>query len=83
MIDLQEVGVTVRIGDEEETHLLHRTPEEDRQRADIYASLTTTDGAVNTATRMRNPALAGRDRGGGDDLLPRAHAGRADRAGVR
>ena len=43
-IDLQDVGVTVRIGDAEEHHLLHRTEEEDRQRAEIYAGLTTTDG---------------------------------------
>lgn len=45
-IDLQDVGVTVRIGDAEEHHLLHRTEEEDRQRAEIYAGLTTTDGGV-------------------------------------
>ncbi|WP_460997588.1 Gfo/Idh/MocA family protein [Trueperella pyogenes] len=57
MIDLQEVGVTVRIGDEEETHLLHRTSEEDRQRADIYASLTTTDGAVQYGHPDEEPPL--------------------------
>ncbi|MCM3908053.1 Gfo/Idh/MocA family protein [Trueperella bernardiae] len=45
-IDLQDVGVTVRVDDDERRYLLHRTAEEDRQRAEIYAGLTGTDGGV-------------------------------------
>lgn len=44
-IDMQDTGVTVRIGDREERYLLHRNKEEDDQRAAIYRN-SSTDGAV-------------------------------------
>ncbi|WP_406717368.1 Gfo/Idh/MocA family oxidoreductase [Trueperella pyogenes] len=55
-IDMQDVGVTVRIGDSEERFLLHRNEEEDAQRAQIYAS-STTDGAVQYGYPEKLPPL--------------------------
>lgn len=51
-IDLQDVGVTVRVGDQEEHSLLHRTEEEDLDRTRIYRH-SSTDGAI----MYGNPAL--------------------------
>ncbi|MFP7697225.1 Gfo/Idh/MocA family protein [Trueperella sp. LYQ143] len=55
-IDLQDTGVTVRIGDTEEHFLLHRCQEEDDQRTAIYAD-SATDGAVQYGTPDKRPPL--------------------------
>ncbi|MDP9831592.1 MULTISPECIES: Gfo/Idh/MocA family protein [Trueperella] len=55
-IDLQDVGVTVRIGGSEKRYLLHRNEEEDRQRADIYAN-SAMDGAIQYGNPDKTPPL--------------------------
>ena len=55
-LDLQDVGCTLRIGGTEEKFLLHRTPEEDQDRAAIYAG-SATDGAVQYGKPDRRPPL--------------------------
>lgn len=55
-LDLQDTGVEVRIGDDSERFLLHRSEEEDRQRTMIYAN-SATDGAVQYGTPLRRPPL--------------------------
>lgn len=55
-IDLQDVGVEVRIGDQTQHFLLHRTEEEDLERTNIYAD-SSTDGAVQYGTPNRRPPL--------------------------
>lgn len=56
MIDMQQAGVTVRIGDTVEKHLLHRNAEEDAQRTAIYAS-SETDGAIMYGNPSTVPPL--------------------------
>lgn len=55
-IDMQNTGVTVRIGDQQEHYLLHRNKEEDDQRTAIYAN-STTDGAVQYGKPNKLPPL--------------------------
>ena len=56
-IDLQDVGVTVRISGEPEQHfLVHRTQEEDDDRRAIYAQ-SSTDGAVQYGNPDKVPPL--------------------------
>ncbi|GAB3574318.1 Gfo/Idh/MocA family oxidoreductase [Leifsonia lichenia] len=56
MIDLKNPGVTVRIGGEETAHLLHRTAEEDAQRAEAYAG-SAADGAIRYGDPSTIPPL--------------------------
>lgn len=56
MIDMQHPGVTVRIEDTETKHLLHRTAEEDAQRAEIYAG-SESDGAIMYGNPTTVPPL--------------------------
>lgn len=56
MIDLKNPGVTVRIGGTETTHLLHRTAEEDAQRAATYAG-SAADGAIRYGDPSTVPPL--------------------------
>lgn len=55
-IDMQQTGVTVRIGGSEERHLLHRNQAEDDQRTEIYAN-SSTDGAVQYGDPDKIPPL--------------------------
>lgn len=55
-LDLQDVGVTVRVGADEERFLLHRSGEEDRDRSAIYAG-SSTDGAVQYGKPDRRPPM--------------------------
>lgn len=56
MIDMQQTGVTVRIGDRVEKHLLHRTAEEDAQRTATYAH-SETSGAIGYGNPTTVPPL--------------------------
>lgn len=56
MIDMQQTGVSVRIGDTVEKHLLHRNAQEDAQRTAIYAS-SETDGAIMYGNPSTVPPL--------------------------
>ncbi len=55
-IDLQEAGVTLRVGGRTEQFLLHRNEEEDANRTAIYAG-SSTDGAVQYGTPEKRPPL--------------------------
>lgn len=55
-IDLQEAHVTVRVDGTDERLLLHRTPEEDADRARVYRD-GTTDGAITYGNPQSSPPL--------------------------
>ena len=56
LLDLQDVGVTLKIDDKEEKFLLHRTKEEDDDRTRIYKGLEM-DGAIMYGKPDRIPPL--------------------------
>ena len=56
LLDLQDVGVTLKIDDKEEKFLLHRTKEEDDDRTRIYKGLEM-DGAIMYGKPNRIPPL--------------------------
>lgn len=55
-IDLTNGGVIARYSGVEERFLLHRSPEEDAQRAEIYAS-SSTDGGIMYGNPTSTPPL--------------------------
>lgn len=56
MINLQEVGVTLKTADKEEKFLLHRTQEEDDDRTKIYKGVEM-DGAIMYGNPNKRPPL--------------------------